>query len=98
MERAAIDLTRYQSKKQRPLNEFYELCAAAANVYNKATERPVKPQRFMRDCKAHRRAYELALLDYRELEPNCTSNTDRAKLFFGCLKKRKHDSCTTCPS
>lgn len=90
-------------KKARPKNEFYELCKFFADVYNeslkveKTDKKPVTPQRFMRDCKKNRRAYELAQMDFHEIVAmpefayEWTDPKKRAVLLFGRLKNRKLD-------
>jgi hypothetical protein len=75
--------------KRKRVNQFYELCKFAAQLYNNATQDKVTPKRFMRDCSKNRRAYELAQIDFNELcQPNMTPQ-EKAKVYFGSLKKRK---------
>lgn len=75
---------------RKRVNDFYELCKFFADVYNTTATTKVTPKRFMRDCKANRRAYELAQIDYYEIVSLYDiPGKDRAKLLFGCLKKRK---------
>jgi len=80
-----------QDKKRKP-NEFYELCKFASDLWNDATpDKPVTPNRFFRDCKKHRSAYHLAKIDFLELSVQFPSKDpkDKARLYFGMLKKRK---------
>jgi len=93
-------------KKPRPKNEFYELCKFYSDVFNeslkgdKTGKKPVTPQRFMRDCKKHRRDYELAQLDFHEItsmqefEHEWKDPQKRAVLLFGRLKNRKLERTT----
>lgn len=89
MEKVNIDLTRFTVTKKRRINEFYELCKFAADLWNRASVKQVPPHRFMRDCKTNYKAYELAQIDYTEMKGRCSNPQDHAKLFFGCLKRRK---------
>jgi hypothetical protein len=75
--------------QRKRINQFYELCKFAAQLYNNAAKDKVTPKRFMRDCSKNRRAYELAQIDYNELCNTNMTAEDKAKLFFGSLKKRK---------
>jgi hypothetical protein len=76
--------------KPKKVNQFYELCKFFSDTYNASSTTKVAPQRFMRDCKKNRRAYELAQIDFFEITKLYgTPVKDRAKLLFGCLKKRK---------
>ena len=95
-----IDTKRFikPEKPGRKPNEFYELCAFFATIYNSALEagtKPVTPQRFMRDCKKNRNAYEQAKRDFDELIAIPTlvdkfkSPKDQARLLFGRLKNIK---------
>jgi hypothetical protein len=78
-------------RERKRVNVFYELCAFYASVWNASSDKKVTPQRFMRDCKANRRAYELAQIDYNELlgQLNLQFPQQKAKLLFGRLKNRK---------
>lgn len=94
MEKAAF--IAYSRREKKRVNEFYELCKFYSDAWNAADPKnPVHPQRFMRDCKANRRAYELAQIDYNELvampemEYKLKEPKARARLLFGRLKNRK---------
>lgn len=94
MEKAAF--VAYTQREKKRINDFYELCKLFSDVWNAATpENKVHPQRFMRDCKANRRAYELAEIDFKELtnmpdlEYKLREPKAKAKLLFGRLKARK---------
>jgi hypothetical protein len=76
--------------KPKRVNQFFELCKFFADTYNASSPTKVSPNRFMRDCKANRRAYELAQIDFYEIVKLYDIPVkDRAKLLFRCLKKRK---------
>lgn len=89
MDHVSIDLTRFTIAKRRKVNPIWELCAFAALRWNSTSEKQVTPTRFLKDCYKHQKAYELAQIDYGELSHYCTTPEQQAKLYFGCLKKRK---------
>lgn len=76
------------------VNAFYEQCARAAKLWNNASPKKVTPNRFMRDVKANRRAYELAEIDFNELLTGEMTCQEQARLFFGKLKRRKAELCS----
>jgi hypothetical protein len=76
------------------VNEFYEICARAAKIWNNANEKKVNPHRFMRDVKNNRRAYELAEIDFNELLTREMTYMGQCRLFFGKLKRRKAELCS----
>lgn len=91
MEKISSVLFRQKPKKR--VNQFYELCKFFSEIWNGVPNaKKFAPNRFMRDCKANRRAYELAQLDYQELMAMYPKHdpVERARLLFGQLKKRKH--------
>lgn len=91
-----VSLTLLERPKRKRLNQFYELCKFFSDIWNGVPDsKKVTPHRFMRDCKANKRAYELSQIDYFEIiaiedikhrfkEPKA-----KAVLLFGRLKNRK---------
>lgn len=90
-----VELIAYAKRVRKRFNEFYELCKFYSDVWNAAPGQKVLPNRFFRDCKANRRAYELAKIDYVEItamedfKHNFKEPEAKAKLLFGRLKGRK---------